>query len=49
MLNYSYNGVEQVLMLLHEYNLKSIGIRSQGISHASLMKEMAVKIITPFP
>ena len=44
-LNYSYNGVEQALMLLHEYNLKSVGIRNAGTSHASLMKEMAVKII----
>ncbi|MDQ6756740.1 MAG: DNA polymerase III subunit delta [Bacteroidota bacterium] len=44
-LNYSYSGVEQTLMLLHEYNLKSVGVNSIGISDASLMKEMAVKII----
>ena len=44
-LNYSYDGVEQALMLLHEYNLKSVGIRNPGISDASLMKEMTVKII----
>jgi DNA polymerase III subunit delta len=44
-LNYSYTGVEQTLMLLHEYNLKSVGINSIGISNASLMKELAVKII----
>ena len=44
-LNYSYTGVEQTLMLLHEYNLKSVGINSIGISDASLMKELAVKII----
>ncbi|MEP6596052.1 MAG: DNA polymerase III subunit delta [Ginsengibacter sp.] len=44
-MNYSYNGVEQALMLLHEYNLKSVGIRNAGIPDASLMKEMAVKII----
>ncbi len=44
-LNYSYKGVEQTLMLLHEYNLKSVGINSIGISDASLMKELAVKII----
>ncbi|MEO6220105.1 MAG: DNA polymerase III subunit delta [Ginsengibacter sp.] len=43
--NYSYNCVEQVLMLLHEYNLKSVGIRNAGIADASLMKEMAAKII----
>ena len=44
-LNYSYTGVEQTLLLLHEYNLKSIGVNSIGISDASLMKELAVKII----
>ena len=44
-LNYSYSGVEQTLMLLHEYNLKSVGVNSVGISEASLMKELAVKII----
>lgn len=44
-LNYSYSGVEQTLLLLHEYNLKSIGVNSIGISDASLMKELAVKII----
>lgn len=45
-LNYSYSGVEQTLMLLHEYNLKSVGINSMGVSDASLMKELAVKIIS---
>jgi DNA polymerase-3 subunit delta len=44
-LNYSYSGVEQTLMLLHEYNLKSVGINSIGVSDASLMKELVVKII----
>ena len=44
-LNYSYSGVEQTLMLLHEYNLKSVGVNSIGIPDASLMKELAVKII----
>lgn len=44
-LNYSYSGVEQTLMLLHEYNLKSVGINSTGVSDSSLMKELAVKII----
>ena len=44
-INYSYNGVEHALMLLHEYNLKSIGIRNSGMTDASLMKEIAVKII----
>ncbi len=44
-LNYSYSGVEQTLILLHEYNLKSLGVNSSSINDASLMKELAVKII----
>jgi DNA polymerase-3 subunit delta len=44
-LNYSYSSVEQILMLLHEYNLKSIGVNNPPTSDASLMKELAVKII----
>ena len=42
---YNYNGVEQTLLLLHEYNLKSVGINDSGTSDASLLKEMVVKII----
>jgi len=45
--NYRQKGVEQALMLLHEYNLKSIGINSSGVSDAELLKEMIVKMITP--
>lgn len=44
-LNYSYKGVESAIMLLHEYNLKSIGVNSPALSDASLMKELAAKII----
>lgn len=42
---YSYPEVENVLILLHQYNLKSIGIGSTGTSDASLLKEMLVKMI----
>ncbi|MDX1936836.1 MAG: DNA polymerase III subunit delta [Flavihumibacter sp.] len=42
---YGYEGVEKTLLLLHEYNLKSIGINDNGSSDADLMKEMVVKII----
>ena len=45
MKNYSHSGVENALLLLHAYNLKSVGINNPGISDASLMKELAVKII----
>ncbi len=42
---YSYNGVEQALLLMHEYNLRSIGINDSGTEDASLMKEMIVKMM----
>ena len=42
---YKYSGVEKVLLLLHSYNLKSIGIGSTGTEDASLLKEMVVKIM----
>ena len=44
-MNYSYAEAEQVIMLLHYYNLKSIGIKNYGTSGGSLMKEMVYKII----
>ena len=42
---YGYDGIERSLLLLHEYNLKSVGINSTGTSDASLMKEMVVKMM----
>ena len=42
---YSYEGVERVLLLLHEYNLRSVGINDTGTSDASLMREMVVKMM----
>ena len=42
---YNYEGVERSLLLLHEYNLKSVGVNSTGTSDASLMKEMVVKMM----
>jgi DNA polymerase III subunit delta len=44
--NYRQKGVEQAIMLLHEYNLKSIGIYSTGsTTDAALLKEMIVKMV----
>ena len=43
---YQYAGVEKTLLLLHRYNLRSIGVHDAGNSDASLMKEMIVKIVT---
>jgi DNA polymerase-3 subunit delta len=42
---YSYADVEKLLLLLSDYNLKSIGINNPGASDASLLKEMVVKMI----
>jgi len=42
---YNYAGVERILLLLHNYNLKSIGINNNGTPDASLLKEMIVKMI----
>ncbi|HMR93158.1 MAG TPA: DNA polymerase III subunit delta [Chitinophagaceae bacterium] len=42
---YSYEGVERILLLLHQYNLKSIGINSAGTEDGSLLKEMVCKMI----
>jgi DNA polymerase-3 subunit delta len=41
---YKYKDVENVLLLLHSYNLKSLGIGSTGTDDASLMKEMIAKM-----
>lgn len=43
--NYNYEGIESALLLLHTYNLKSIGVNSAPTEDASLLKEMAVKIM----
>lgn len=42
---YGYEGIEKILILLHQYNLKGIGIGDTGTSDASLMKEMVTKMI----
>jgi DNA polymerase-3 subunit delta len=42
---YNYEGVESAIILLHEYNLKSVGVNSINTEDASLLKEMIVKMI----
>ena len=42
---YTYPGVEKALLLLHHYNLKSVGVRDTGTEDASLLKEMIVKMM----
>jgi DNA polymerase-3 subunit delta len=43
--NYGYEGVEAALLLLHEYNLKSVGVSNPGAEDASLLKEMVFKMM----
>jgi DNA polymerase III subunit delta len=44
-MKFSNHEVERVLLLLHQYNLKGIGINDVGSSDAMLLKEMTVKMI----
>ena len=43
--NYGQLGIEKILLLLHEYNLRGIGINNTGTSDSELMKEMIVKMM----
>lgn len=43
--NYGIQGIENILLQLHRYNLRSIGIDDAGTSDADLMKEMLVKMM----
>ena len=42
---YTFSAVERILLLLHQYNLKSVGVNDTGTPEASLLKEMVVKMI----
>jgi DNA polymerase III subunit delta len=44
--SYGYEGVEKTLLLLHDYNLKSVGINSGSATDASLLKEMVMKMMS---
>jgi len=46
--NYGFSGAEKIILLLHEYNLKGIGINSAisgSSADAEFLKELTVKII----
>lgn len=43
---YDFPGVEKILLLLHQYNLRSVGVHDGGSSDAGLMKEMTVKMMS---
>jgi DNA polymerase III subunit delta len=42
--NYSLEGVESALLLLHDFNLRSIGVNQVNAEDISLLKEMIVKM-----
>jgi DNA polymerase-3 subunit delta len=42
---FSNHEIEKVLLLLHQYNLKGVGVNDAGSSDAMLLKEMVVKMI----
>lgn len=43
---YNYKGIEKNLLLLHEYNLRAVGVNDSGTEDADLLKEMAVKMMS---
>jgi DNA polymerase-3 subunit delta len=43
---FGIQGVERILLLLHEYNLRSVGIHDAGTADADLLKEMVVKMVS---
>lgn len=43
--NYTFAQLEEAVLLLHYYNLKSIGIDNYGASFYSLLKELCYKVI----
>ncbi|HZI00312.1 MAG TPA: DNA polymerase III subunit delta [Flavisolibacter sp.] len=42
---YSQHEIEKVLLLLYEYNLRTVGVNDAGTDDADLLKEMVVKMI----
>jgi DNA polymerase III subunit delta len=42
---YQYPGAERAILLLHQYNLRSIGVHDSGTPDADLLKEMVYKIV----
>lgn len=42
---YGFDGIEKILLLLHQYNLKSIGVNAARTDDESLLKEMVVKMM----
>jgi DNA polymerase III subunit delta len=45
--NYGFAGTENALLLLHQYNLKSVGIGAVNTGEAELLKELVTKLVWP--
>ena len=45
MRKYEFEGVARALLLLHAYNLRSLGVHDAGTEDAQLMKELVVKMM----
>lgn len=43
--NYGPAGIDHCIMLLHQYNLKGVGVNDSNTESAELMKEMVAKMI----
>jgi DNA polymerase-3 subunit delta len=43
--NYGFAGTENAILLLQQYNLKSVGVGAMNVEHGSLMKELVVKLV----
>lgn len=42
---YGFKGIEKTLLLLQQYNLRSIGVNDSGTEDAELMKELVIKMM----
>lgn len=42
---YSYSKIEHILLLIHEYNLRVLGINDAANTDADLLKELVIKIM----
>jgi DNA polymerase-3 subunit delta len=43
--NYGFAGTENALLLLHQYNLKSVGVGAVNMEEGALLKELATKLV----
>jgi DNA polymerase-3 subunit delta len=46
MKNYQYEGIERILLLLHSYNLRSVGVNDSNTNDAGLLKELVIKMMS---